>query len=118
MNDLEQFLRQNADKLAPLDDSYPDYRDYQENVNEDALTDAWLKTNTSYIWKVGVLAQWDSNKCDWMRLFIGHERGPGRLEFIGMLYFQDGENDDIGRCLKRYLNVAANIHPVLDGDDV
>lgn len=112
---LEEFLISEADKLAPLDADYPDYRSYQENVNPDALDrDAWLDNNTSYIWKVGVLSQIDSNKCDYVRLFIGHERAPGRFDFIGMLHWAGGENDDIGRSLGRYLKAAGAVHPVFE----
>lgn len=116
MPNLELFLREKADELAPLDSDYPDCRSYQENVNDDALTDAWLENRTPFIWKVGVLAQWDSNKCDWMRVFIGHEREPGNREFIGMLHYQDGENDDIGRSLSRAVELAGWIHPAMEND--
>jgi hypothetical protein len=107
------MLTAEADKTSPLDNDWPDCRSYAEDVNPDAIDgDKWLDNDTSYIWKVGVLAQWDSNKCDYARLFIGHERQPGRAEFIGMLHWRAGENDDIGRCLLRYLECASSIHPV------
>lgn len=109
---LEAFLRQEADKLAPLDKEYPDVRGYHESVVPEALTGEWLDARKSYIWKVGVLAQWDSNKCDWARIFIGQERQPGDLQFIGVLHWSEGENADIGRCLQRYVDVASWIHPV------
>ena len=114
MIDLKDFLTAKADELAPLDESWPDRRDYAENENPDALTDDWLENETSYIWKVGVLAQTDSNKCDWARLFIGHEREPGQCEFIGMLYWQGGENDDINRSLRRYIDVASQASYLFD----
>lgn len=114
---LKDFLTNRADELAPLGAGWPDCRQYAEDVSHAAVdADRWLKERKSYIWKVGVLAQWDSNKCDYAWLFIGHEREPGRLEFIGMLHWQGGENDDIGRCLPRYLNAAARIHPVFMDD--
>lgn len=111
---LRSFLESKADELAPLDFEFPDCRGYSEDVNEDALSDKWLESKTSYIWKVGTLAQWDSNKCDYIRVFIGHERAPGQYEFIGMLHYSDGENDDPGRCLRRYPECLADVHPVFD----
>jgi len=116
MTDLKAFLTAKADELASLDENWPDCRRYAESTNDDALTDAWLENRTPYIWRVGVLAQWDSNKCDWMHAFIGHEREPGKLEYIGQLYWQDGENDDIGRSLARYVRLLTNIHPVFHHD--
>lgn len=116
---LEQFLKAEAEKFRPgilSDDNH--YVRFHEDVNPDALDgDKWLKTNTSYIWKVGVLLLIDNNKCDWVHVFIGHERAPGKLEFIGKLYFSDGENDDMGRSMKRYLECAAAICPAFDTHD-
>lgn len=115
MTELEQFLRKQADKVAKLDKDWPDVRRYSEDVNPDAIDgDAWLNSMTSYIWKVGVLAQWDSNKFDHARLFIGHEREPGSLQYIGCLYWEGGENDDIGRSLERYVDIARWMHPVFE----
>lgn len=117
---LEQFLKDKARSINPeifdCPHGYNDHVRYEEHINPDALgdDDPWLKSGTSYIWKVGVLATWDSNKCDWVNVFIGHERQPGKLEFIGHLYYQDGENDDIGRCLRRYINLLDYIHPVFE----
>ena len=111
---LKNFLTERANKFAKLDKSWPDCRDYHEKVNDDALTDAWLENGTTYIWKVGILAQWDSNKCDHAYLFIGHERRPGNYQYIGMLFWEDGENDDIGRSLSSYLEIASFIHQVFD----
>ena len=112
---LEHFLIAEANRLAPLDEGWPDGRAYAEDVNPAAIDgDRWLKERTSFIWKVGVLAQWDSNKCDYARLFIGHEREPGNCAFIGCLFWRGGENDDIGRCLPRYLRIAQRLHPVFD----
>lgn len=116
MTELEQFLRTKADELAPIDEDWPDCRSFKLNENPDALSDDWLTSQTSYIWRVGVLAQWDSNKCDYARIFVGHEREPGKLEFIGMLHYQDGENDDIGRSLQRIVDVAGDIHPAFMDD--
>lgn len=116
MTGIEAMLRDMADKIAPLDPDWPDSRAFAMDENPDALGEdnKWLASETSYIWRVGVLAQWDSNKCDHARLFIGHERAPNQHEFIGFLYWHDGENDDIARCLKRYIETAANTHPVFN----
>ena len=128
---LEQFLRGEADRLHPIDDDWPDCRRYVEDTNRDAHPSApvvdpgdggrpepaWLARRTTYIWKVGLLAQWDSNKCDWAYLFIGHEREPGQYQFIGCLHWEGGENDDIGRSLTRYLALAQLVgHPVFADD--
>jgi len=115
---LEGFLRARAEELRPADDGFLcDGREYAEHINPDALTDAWFEGQTSYIWKVGVLAQWDSNKCDHAYVFIGHERAPGQRQFIGMLEWTGGENDDIGRCCARYVDVLQNLnHPVFHED--
>tara|TARA_R110002051_G_C8754381_1_gene500683 strand:+ start:3370 stop:3726 length:357 start_codon:yes stop_codon:yes gene_type:complete len=116
MTGLEAMLRDMADNIAPLHSDYPDGRKFVMDENPDALgsENKWLENGTSYIWRVGVLAQWDSNKCDYARLFIGHERSPDQHEFIGFLHWHDGENDDIARCMKRYLELAAVTHPVFD----
>lgn len=111
---LEEFLTAEADKLKPLDADWPDFRRYAEDTNPDAINgDAWLDNNTTYIWKIGVLAQIDSNKRDHASLFIAHERQPGRFEFIGMLNWNGGENDDIARSIQRYVRLAASADPVL-----
>lgn len=90
---------------------------YAENVNEDALSNKWLDTGTGYIWTVAALAVIDPNKCDWVYLYIGHLRSPtAKPEYIGCLHWRSGENDDIGRCLRRYLEIAEFIHPVFEAD--
>lgn len=114
---LKEFLLNKAREIRPeiFDETWPDVLRYSENINPDAINgEAWLKNKTSYIWKVGVLATWDSNKFDYSTVFIGHEREPGRSEFIGYLHWADGENDDIGRCLVRYLNLLQSEHPVFE----
>jgi len=116
--ELKELLYSKADEISPLHEDFPDGRKYEETVNPDAINgDAWLENNTPYIWKVGVLCQWDSNKFDYCRVFIGHEREPGNIDFIGMLYWPDGENDDIGRSLQRYLHCIDKIgHPAMLAD--
>jgi hypothetical protein len=74
---------------------------YEEDVNPDALTRAWLDNRTSYIWKVGVLTLADNNKLDWIHVLIGHEREPGKLELVGRFDYEDGENDDPARSVAR-----------------
>lgn len=115
---LEKFLTDKAKEIKPsiFEGEWADCVQYKECVNPDAINgDDWLEKRTSYIWKVGVLATWDSNKCDWVNVFIGHHRSPDHEpEFIGHLYWQDGENDDIGRCLNRYINLLEWVHPVFE----
>ena len=114
---LKNLLTAYADEHMPLDNEWPDCREYAESVNPFAIDgDKWLEARTSYIWKVGVLAQWDSNKCDYAYIVIGYEREPGQMQVLGHLYFPQGENDDIGRVLGRAIDVAASIHPVFIAD--
>lgn len=115
---LRAFLEAEADKLWPIDDFHPDYRLYREDTNAAALDgNRWLDEGTSYIWRVGVLAQIDSNKADHVHALIGHERAPGRFEIVGRLSWADGENDDIGRCLDRARRLMSDLHPVFEGRD-
>jgi len=106
---LEHFLRNKA-KGAILEKHFPPpIIVYREDANDDALTGAWLDNETSYIWKVGVLSVVDGNKRDWGYLFIGHHRKPNYpFEFIGELCWGNGEKDDPGQCLERYLKCAKN----------
>lgn len=117
---LENFLRDRAHEISPniFDGDYPDRVNYAENINPDAINgEAWLENETSYIWKVGVLMATDSNKCDWVNVFIGHQRGEGEaFEFIGHLFWRDGENDDIGRSLSRYLQCMRSSDSLFDND--
>jgi hypothetical protein len=90
---------------------------YTQNDNPDALTDEWLQRQTSYIWRVGVLAFWDANKCDWCGLVIGQRRSPQHQpEFKGLMYWDDGENDDPARVVRRAMDAAADLHPVFNAD--
>lgn len=111
---MKDFLLQKANLSEDIKDFC--HITYQENINPDAANgEAWLDNNTSYIWKVAVLTVIDDNKCDWVKVFIGHQRKPESApEFIGCLNWNDGENDDIGRCLDRYLDLMRSIHPVFD----
>ena len=91
--------------------------EYREDTSPYAIDgDAWLKAGVSYIWKVGVIALIDPNKCDWVYLLVFHHREPLYVpEFIGELHWRGGENDDIGRCLRRAIELATFIHPVFYG---
>lgn len=113
---MEGFLKNIAkQKLDP--DDFDDVRErYSEDTNPDAINgDQWLENDTSFIWKVGVYVLIDANKCDWVHVFIGHKRDEkSDAEFIGHLYWQDGENDDIGSSLARYLKLLSKIHPVFE----
>lgn len=112
---------------TPLDPDWPDHRRYVEDTNDDAhpehpcvacpqsgrLEEAWLARDTSYIWRVGILTQVDANKADHVTIFIAHEREPGWLQYIGCLHWEGGENDDLGRSLTRYLELARRASPGL-----
>lgn len=121
MNALESLLREKARHIIDdAEDFFGCSVSYSEDENADAINgDAWLENRTSFIWKVGTLGVVDGNKADWVRLYIGHQRSP-RLapEFIGELYWRGGENDDPGRCLRRYIATlgAYNVHPVFHED--
>ena len=112
---MKEFLLQKAD-LSEYLKEWCQIK-YRENINPDAINgDAWLDKGTTYIWKVGVLAVIDANKCDWVQVLIGHQRSPDRpMEFIGKLNWQDGENDDIGRSLDRYLDLMRSMDTVFEG---
>lgn len=114
---LKNFLLAIAEEKHAEDiaDGY-DSVNYKEDINPYAIDgDKWLDTHTSYIWKVGVLTLIDSNKCDYVYAFIGHQRSPDHApEIIGQLYWKDGENDDIGRSLVRYVKCLSFIHPVFE----
>lgn len=112
---LKELLLEKAKELKPeiFDDEYPDWVEYDENINPHAANGKeWLDKGSSYIWKVGILMTWDSNKFDYCTIFIGHQRDPeAESEFIGLLHWKDGEGDDIGRCLTRYLKILRSAHP-------
>jgi hypothetical protein len=79
---------------------------YNENINEDALTEDWLKNNTSWIYKVAILTAIDSNKCDFVDVIIGTQRHKSsEPKFVGYFTFFDGENHDIPRVIKRIIDL-------------
>lgn len=93
------------------DDGYYSWQ-YQESVNKDALTEDWLENRTSCIYKVGVLCAIDSNKCDFVHIAIGTQRDDVcEPEIKGSFYFSEGENDDMGRVIKRAIECLEFIHP-------
>lgn len=97
-------------------DSYTSWF-YSEDVNDDALTDAWLDKRTSYIYKVGVLCAIDSNKCDWANVVIGVQRSnESEVEIKGEFDFNEGENDDMGRVIDRAVQILTFMHPAFDKD--
>lgn len=88
---------------------------YEENENRDAISsnDDWLKNGTSWIYKVGVLVVIDANKCDFMWILIATQRNEFEsYEFIGLLHFNKGENDDVARTLNRVMKELKFMHPV------
>lgn len=92
--------------------------DFQEDENEDALTDAWLDNETSYIFKVCVMTAIDANKCDWAYVAIGTKRHENsNLEIKGILKFDEGENDDMGEVIARSLSVLKTMHPAFETRD-
>lgn len=120
MNKLEKLLRDNAkDVIDDCADFFGCQVNYSEDINPDAInSDAWLENRTSFIWKVGTLAVIDGNKADWAYLYIGHQRKEtSDPELIGKLHWQGGENDDIGRCLRRYISTLDGLmDPIFDAD--
>jgi hypothetical protein len=108
-----------------LCERYPQFKEYEgeghyfthyiEDVNEDALTDEWLNKGTSYIYKVGVFAAIDSNKCDYLHIVIGTQRDDvSTPEIKGYFYFSEGENDDVARVMSRAMRCLERMHPVFE----
>ena len=91
---------------------------FASDVNPDAINgDDWLENDTSYIYEIGVLTLIDSNKCDFIHVFIGQRRSADTApEFIGYLYWRDGENDDPARTLQRVRKLLASTHPVFQSE--
>jgi len=115
---MEEFLKEHliSSIEKTFDDDWTSWR-YHQSINPDALTREWLDNRTSYIYKVGVLCAIDANKCDWVHVVIGVQRNESSPpEVKGMLYFDEGENDDIGRVMKRAVELMAFIHPAMDAE--
>lgn len=97
---LDDFIQAQAKEVFPElfdeTESFHPNTVYRETVSPDALTDDWLKNNTTYIYKVGVYIVMDDNKMDWLYAFYGYQRREhGGFEFLGYLNFPQGENDDM-----------------------
>jgi hypothetical protein len=110
---MNEFLKQELLKKI----SSPEYYifEYSEHKNNDALTDAWLENRTSYIYKVAVMTAIDWNKCDFAHIVIGTQRNENaKPELKGYLYFDRGENDDMGRVIERAFKLLQYIHPAFE----
>lgn len=113
---MKKFLKNHLESISDFPKDWTTW-DYAEDVNPDALSEDWLENQTSYIYKVGVLTAIDANKCDWVKVAIGFQRGENsNIEIKGVLNFRDGENDDIGRVLERAVNLLKGMHPVFEAD--
>jgi len=113
---MENYLKEKLKAISEFNDEWTTW-DYSEDVNEDALTDAWLENRTSYIYRVGVLCAIDSNKCDWMHIAIGTQRRKNSdIELKGVFNFNKGENDDMGRVIGRAFKLIQYAHPALELD--
>lgn len=109
---LREFLEKRylEDRKNQESDSYGYSIYYKSDIEEDALSGDWLENRTSYVWKVGIAAFVDANKCDWVYVYIGHQRSDSSTpQFIGCLYWENGENDDIPRSVDRYLKIMKKI---------
>lgn len=111
---MEDILKEHLKTVTQFDEDWTNWR-YSEDVSEDALTEDWLENRTSYIYKVGILAAIDANKCDWVYVAIGTQRGEhSPVQIIGVLHFEEGENDDMGRVIKRVSQLLAYTHPAFE----
>lgn len=113
---MKEDLKRHLTKALNLNDEWNRY-DYHEDINEDALSEKWLVSGTSYIWKVAVFTAIDSNKCDWVHVCAGIQRSPNSgVDILGILTFPEAENDDIGRVLERVFKCLKSIHPVFHNE--
>ena len=109
---MEQFLKDELKRIFQFDEDWTHW-EYNEHLNTDAISDAWIENNNSFIYRVGVLSAIDSNKCDWVHVIIGVERSKDtKFKVIGEFHFNQGENDDIGRVMDRSFYLIKNMHPV------
>ena len=84
---------------------------YSETICDDYDVEKHFDdTDKSYIYRVAVLSVIDGNKSDWVHFYVGIQRekedNTETFQFIGELYFPDGENTDIDRTLK---SIAKNL---------
>ncbi len=111
---LANFLKE---KLMSSNEFDPEWTvwDYSEDINPDALTDEWLESRTSWVYRVGVLCAIDRNKCDWVHIAIGTQRREDEdFEIKGTFYFSEGENDDMGRVIGRAFSLLKSSHPAFE----
>ncbi len=111
---MEQFLK---DYLVNKKQVEPEFYhfDYSEDINQDAITGDWLENRTSYIYKIGVLAAIDNNKCDYVSIAFSSMRGENsQPEIKGYLEFSQGENDDIGSTMDRAFKLIQHMHPAFE----
>lgn len=118
---MKDFLRQQLfDKYPGMIQEDEDgcyFWKYSEDINPHALTDDWLEERTSYILKVAVLVAMDSNKLDFCHIAIGVQRdNKNQPELKGTFYFDEGENDDMGRVIHRAVSLLENMHNVFQND--
>ena len=113
---MEQFLKDHLKTISEFNEDWTSWQ-YSEDVNTDALSEDWLENRTSYIYKVGVLCAIDANKCDWVHIAIGTQRSENsEMEVKGVFYFNEGENDDMGRVIDRAFKLIQYTHPAFDVD--
>jgi len=61
------------------------------------------------------LALIDNNKCDYVYVVLGTQRDKKSDPiYRGSFYFEEGENDDIGRVLDRFRKSLFLLHPVFE----
>jgi len=111
---MKELLTERLKLIYNIDDDYTCWH-YREDVNKDALSRDWLDKGTSYIYKVAIVLAIDSNKCDWVYAAIGTQRGDKSSPIcLGTLHFAEGENDDMGRTIKRALELMQYTHGAFD----
>lgn len=114
---LKQILFNRNPHMIEADEEGGYFWKYSEDINPDALTEDWLEKRTSYIWKVAVLTAVDSNKLDFTHVAIGVQRDDKNLpELKGTFYFDEGENDDMGRVIHRAVSLLENMHNIFQND--
>ncbi len=114
MDDLKKFLEEKAKELNPRRTTL-EYEVYREDV-EPNYQQA-IEKECSWLHKVGVLALIDGNKWDFCTLFIGVVDQDDECQFIGKLYFSDGENMDVARLLARMVRVIKEVDSIFWEDE-
>jgi len=103
---MEQFLKEELKKTySDIEDGCVHYN-YSENINKDVDNGTWLENKSSYIHKVAILTAIDNNKCDYVNIIIGTQRSKNSTpKIIGTFDFSNGENDDMGKVIKRAIDL-------------